>query len=111
MSTEYEMTVTALRTLPEKNQKLAMVKNYLLEEESKRLTNRNIMIQKLDSDTVTAFCSHRNYQQSNWKKNEGAAPFPYNCGMRGHKRSNCRKPSQYSGDYHEGHHSRSNYGG
>jgi hypothetical protein len=36
MSDEYEMTVAALRMLPEKNQKLAMVKNKLLEEESKR---------------------------------------------------------------------------
>jgi hypothetical protein len=35
MSDEYEMTVTALRTLPERNQKLAMVKCELLEEEAK----------------------------------------------------------------------------
>jgi hypothetical protein len=40
MSAEYEMTVTALRTLPEKDQKLAMVKNRLLEEETKRMTKR-----------------------------------------------------------------------
>jgi hypothetical protein len=35
MSDEYEMTVTALRTLPERNQKLAMVECQLLEEETK----------------------------------------------------------------------------
>jgi hypothetical protein len=46
MSIEYEMTVTALRTLPEENKKLAMVKNKLLEEESKRIMKRNIMKQE-----------------------------------------------------------------
>jgi hypothetical protein len=33
VSVKYEATVTALRTLPEKNRKPAMVKNKLLEEE------------------------------------------------------------------------------
>jgi hypothetical protein len=42
MSAEYELTVTALRTLPEKDQKLAMVMNRLLEEETKRMTVRRI---------------------------------------------------------------------
>jgi hypothetical protein len=37
---------------------------------------------------------------------EGASSFPFNChnyGIRGHKRSNCRKPGQYSGNYNQGH--------
>jgi hypothetical protein len=57
---EYEMTVTALRTLLERNQKLAMVCQ-LLEEEAKKMT----MKPNVDTDTVTAFSSHRNHQQSN----------------------------------------------
>jgi hypothetical protein len=108
-SDEYEMTMTALRMLPEKNQKFAMVKNKLLEEESKRIMKRNIMKQEFESATVTAFSSHRNDQRSNWKRKEDG--FPYNCynyGMRGHKRSNCRKPTKYNGNYH---HSGNNYSG
>jgi hypothetical protein len=35
MSAEHEMTVTALRTLLQKDQKLAMVKCQLIEEETK----------------------------------------------------------------------------
>jgi hypothetical protein len=64
MSNGYEMTVTALRTLPENNQKLALAKNKLLEEESKRITKRNtcIMKPKVNTDTVTAFPSHRKGQ-------------------------------------------------
>jgi hypothetical protein len=55
------MTVTALRTLPEKDQKLAMVKNRLLEEETKRMTVRRIMRQKVNTDTVTAFASRKSF--------------------------------------------------
>jgi hypothetical protein len=51
MSAEYEMTVTALRMLPEKDQKLAMVKNHLLEEETKRMTVRRIMRPKVNTDS------------------------------------------------------------
>jgi hypothetical protein len=114
MSDEYEMTMTALGTLPEKDQKLAMVKNKLLEEESKKITKRNVMKQEFQSDTVTAFSSHWNDQWSNWKRNEDGSPFPYNCyncGIRGHKRSNCRKPAKYNGNYCGDHHSGNNYGG
>jgi hypothetical protein len=60
MSAEYEMTVTAFKTLPEKSQKLAMVKGQLLEKETKRI----IMKPKVNTDTVTAFTSHKNYRQS-----------------------------------------------
>jgi hypothetical protein len=96
------MTVTALRTLPEKDQKLAMVKNRLLEEETKRMTVRGIMRPKVNTDTVTAFAPRKSFQQSKWKKEEGASPFPlncYNCGMKGHKRRYCRKPAQYRGNH------------
>jgi hypothetical protein len=103
MSAEYEMIVTALRTLPEKGQKLAMVKGQLLEEETNRMTERGVTKPKLNTDTVTAFNSHKNYKQSKWKEQEVTSPFPFschNCWIRGHKRSNCRKPVQYSGNYH-----------
>jgi hypothetical protein len=124
MSAEYEMTVTALRTLPEKDQKLAMVKNHLLEEETKRMTVRRIMRPKVNTDTVTVLASRKSFQQSKWKEEEGPSSFPfncYNCGMKGHKRRYCRKPAQYSGNHHGSHHSGnqqsgrlnngSNYGG
>jgi hypothetical protein len=65
MSDKYEMTVSALRTLLEKNQKLPMVKNKLLEEETKRMTKRSIMKPKVNIDTATASTSHRNDQRSN----------------------------------------------
>jgi hypothetical protein len=45
-------TVTELRTLPEKNQKLTIVKNKLLEEESNRITKRNILKQEFESDQL-----------------------------------------------------------
>jgi hypothetical protein len=101
MSAGYEMTVTALRTLPEKDQELAMVKCQLLEEEAKRMT----MNPNVDTDTVTAF-SHRNDQRSNWKRTEDGSPFPYNCyncGMRGHKMSDCMRFAEFSGNYRDHH--------
>jgi hypothetical protein len=69
--------VTALRTLPEKNQKPSMVKDQLLEEESKRIMKRNIIKQEFESDTVTALSLRRNDQQSNRKRKEDGSPFPY----------------------------------
>jgi hypothetical protein len=114
MSAEYEMTVTALRALPEKDQKLAMVKNRLLEEETKRMIVRRFMRPKVNTDTVTALASHKHFQQSKWKE-EGASSFPFNCynrGMKGHKRRYCRKPAQYSGNQQSGRlNNGSNYGG
>jgi hypothetical protein len=68
MSDEYEMTVSTLRTLLEKKQKLPMVKNKLLEEKKKRMTKSNIMKPKVNTDTATTSTSHKNYQQSKWKK-------------------------------------------
>jgi hypothetical protein len=50
MSAEYEMTMAALRKLLEKNQKLAMIKCQLLEEETKRMTKRTIMKPKVNTD-------------------------------------------------------------
>jgi hypothetical protein len=84
-----------------------MVKNKLLEEESKRIMKTNILKQEFKSYTVTAFSSHRNDQQSNRKRNEDISQFPYNCytcGMRGHKRNNCRKQAKYKGNYRGDHH-------
>jgi hypothetical protein len=52
MQTPKIKTVTALRTVPEKVQKLAMVKNHLLEEETKRMTVRRIMRPKVSTDTA-----------------------------------------------------------
>jgi hypothetical protein len=52
-----------------KKQKVAIVKNHLLEEESKRMTKRNIMKPKVDTDTVSAFSSHKNYHQTRRKMN------------------------------------------
>jgi hypothetical protein len=77
-----------------------LVKTKLLEEEAKRMT----MKPKVNTDTATAFSSHKKYQHSKWKE-KGASPFPYNwynCGMRGHKRSDCRKRANFSGNYREG---------
>jgi hypothetical protein len=51
MSAEYEMTITALRTLPEKDQKLAIVKNHLLEEKTKMMTVGRIMRPKVNTDS------------------------------------------------------------
>jgi hypothetical protein len=68
---------------------------------------------RYDDGTVTAFTSHKICQQSKWKE-ENASPFPhncYNCGMRGRKRNNCRKPVKYNGNYRGDHHSRNNYSG
>jgi hypothetical protein len=48
---EYEMTVTALRTLPEKDQKLSIVKNRVLEEETTGMTVRRIMRPKVYTDS------------------------------------------------------------
>jgi hypothetical protein len=56
----------------------------------------------VDTDTVTAFSSHRKYQRSTWKRIEDGYPFPfncYNCGMRGHKMSECRRFVKFSGNY------------
>jgi hypothetical protein len=72
------------------------------------------MKQEFESDKVTAFSSHRNDQQSNWRRKEDGYPFLYNCyncGMKEHKRSNCRKPAKYNGNYCGDHHIGNNYGG
>jgi hypothetical protein len=60
------------------------------------------MKSKVNTDIVTTFTSHKNYQQSKWKE-EGASPFPYNCyncGKKGHKRSKCRKLAKFNGNQH-----------
>jgi hypothetical protein len=82
MSAEYEMTPTELRTLPEKSRNLAMAKNKLLEEDSRRLTKRNVMRQEFETDTVTAFSSHRSGERSKWKRNEDGSPFRCNGQLR-----------------------------
>jgi hypothetical protein len=86
MPPEYDTVVTAIETLASEELTISFVKNRLLDEESKRLGSRQE--KGKEASTSSAFVAPtRN------KKFDGRSKLKcFNCGIIGHKKSECRKP-------------------
>jgi predicted DNA-binding protein len=86
MPPEYDTVVTAIETLASEELTISFVKNRLLDEESKRLGSRQE--KGKEASTSSAFVAPtRN------KKFDGRSKLKcFNCGIIGHKKSECRMP-------------------
>jgi hypothetical protein len=91
------MVITALEKLPKRKLQLNFVKNCLLEEESKGLSKKGGPRSRVEINPATAFTSTKKgptttiHHPAN--RNITAFPFPcHNCGIKGHKRRERRKP-------------------